>query len=147
MCLEHAKGPFVVAVECAWKDTLLIEVFIGNRDDQVTAGPQNPEPIRQSFLRLHKMLQAMTGMYKIEALVFNALHELRVPTILIPNANARYPWQQFLVHRQRVRTTADIYALTDKVTIDEVRLRQPPHNCFAALFHETDPTWQAPPAI
>src|SRR5436309_11139224 len=98
----------VITIECTWEDSLLVQVLIGHRQDEMTARPYDAHPIPQSFARVAQVLQAVAAVQKVVGLVGHASKILRVAILQVPCADRGDARKQLRIERQRVGLSSNV---------------------------------------
>ena len=74
----NRERPLVILVERRRKHSLLVQILVGNRHDQVSARLENPEPVAQALARIPQMLETVTAVDEIIGRIRHALQMLGV---------------------------------------------------------------------
>lgn len=137
------ERPFMIGVEAARKDALLVEIFVRAGDDEIAVGLDDAQPVAQPFLRIAQMLEAMRGVHEIVGFVGDAGHELRVAVLEIPDPDIAHEGEEFAIERQRIGPAADIDAIANEIAPHEVRIAHPARDGFAQFFHSCLVNWES----
>lgn len=81
------------------------------------------------------MLETVTTVNEIELAIRDAAKILRISVLPIPRTYLTHLAEQRPVQAEWVWFAPDVERLANKITIDEIGIRQTPGNRFAALFH------------
>src|SRR5258708_40202665 len=90
----------------------LVKVFVGDRDDHKSPGPDDPNPLQQGGIRIAQMLQAVAGVNEVELIVRNARHDLGVAVLEVPSPHGAHPGENSGGLAEGIRATPDVDAIT-----------------------------------
>ena len=121
--LRKGKRCLVVAVKTTGKDPLLVEIFVGDDEEQMSAGFDELPPLKHGAPRIAHVLQAVRSIDKIELLMDMVRDMIGIAVDEIERA---------YIGRERIEPTPDVDAAAGE---DRVLERPPGFFRLGRLIH------------
>src|SRR5258706_16118592 len=117
----------------------LVKVFVGDRDDHKSPGPDDPNPLQQGGVRIAQVLQAVAGVNEVERIVRDARHDLGVAVLEVPSPHRAHAGENAGVLAERIRATPDVHAITYEIASMNLPVVKPSFGALAFLPHSATP--------
>jgi len=131
--LADGERVLVVRVIGARPHPLLVQVLVRDKDDQIPARLDHPDPVPEPLERVSEVLQAVGADEEVKPLVRVLGQELGVPVLAVELGQGADEREQAGEPPERVRAAADVETVADEVMGREPGGAEPPGDGLATL--------------